>query len=113
MKKGILINVKDETITEVQVGDFRHIQKLVDCDLFEIVGLGGNQDLYVDEEGLLFLNGQSKFFTIEGYPQPLCGNGLVLGSNRNGESVNTKFTVEEIKSKVKYHTLSEVQVMEF
>lgn len=110
MNKGILINVKDETITEVQVGDFRHIQKLVDCDLFDVVGLGKQQDVYVDDEGLLKLTPESKFFVIEGYPQPLCGNGLVLGHDMEGNSVNTKFTVDQIKEKVRFMTLEEVQM---
>lgn len=113
MKKGILINVKDETITEVEVRDgIDGIYEQVGCQIFEVVGLNETNDIYVDEEGLLGLTPDTKFFSVEGYPQPLAGNGLVLGFNHEtGDSVDTDFDIEKLKGMVKFHTLMEIQMM--
>jgi hypothetical protein len=50
------------------------------------------------------------FFKFEGYPDFLCGNGLVMGfDNETGESVDTTLTIDEVKSMVEFRTLNEVR----
>lgn len=113
MRKGILIDVFNESITEVQVEKgIQPIYDLLKCHTFEVVGLDDNNDIYVDEEGLLSLTPESKFFTIEGGHQPLAGNGLVLGFNpETGATLDCSYDIEVLKSKVKFHTLNQVRQM--
>ncbi len=117
--KGILIDSHNRTITEVEVvsnngSQLDSIYSHLKCSIVETVFVETleNNDIYVDEEGLLMVNSETPFFTYEGYPQPLAGNGLVLGYNpMNGNSTDTDKTIEEIKQNVKFYTLSDVQIM--
>lgn len=97
--KAILINAKQATISVVEVGEYTDIYKHCGFDLFTTVSLGNGETLYVDDEGLI--NGTEYGFTIEGYQQPLMGNGLILGSTAGGDSKSTAFTAEAIKAKVR------------
>lgn len=110
MKKGILIDVKNETITEVQVGDYKDIQKKIGCDLFDVVQIDEENDVYVDDEGLLSVDKDSKFFGFKGSNVKLAGNGLVLGNNRNtGDSKNTTLTVEYLKERIEFFNLEQTK----
>jgi hypothetical protein len=110
MKKGILINVNDKSFTEVEVGEYTDIYKHLGCELFDVVNVDENNDVYVDEEGLLNLTPESKFFVIDGFPQPLCGHGLVLGIDQEtGDSVNTSIKIDELKKMVTFMDIFEVQ----
>jgi hypothetical protein len=57
--------------------------------------------LYVDDEGL-FVSEYKGAFYFNNFPQMLFGNGLLMGSDEEGESVDVKSTIEEIKNKIKY-----------
>lgn len=115
MKKGYLINAEARTITEVEVGDYKTIYPLLGTSLkqvdgFTIVGIEQDDSIYVDDEGLLGITIDTTFFLCNSYMQPLAGNGLVMGTNEEGESVNPKNTLDFIKSKVKFMTLLQAQV---
>ena len=112
MPKGYKIDAEKRTITEVPVGDYKTIYphlstsvKAVDC--FTIVGIEKDDSIFVDDEGLLTITPLTPFFMYEGYNQPLAGNGLVLGTDEEGESVDPKNTLDFIKSKVKWMTARE------
>ena len=113
MKKCILIDVENETIEEVIIGEgIQPIYDVLKCELFECVYIDDVNSIYVDEEGLLKLTMDTKFFSIEGGYQPYAGNGLIMGTDFNtGESIDTTLTLEEVKSKVKFHTYWEVRQM--
>jgi len=110
MKKAIRIDSKNKTITEVEIGDgIQDIYKHVGCDTFTVVNLGGGVDLYVDDEGLLKNawvdkdTGEKHNMTgiqIQGYPQVLMGNGLVMGHNEEGESVDCPVSKEQVEAVV-------------
>jgi hypothetical protein len=111
MKKGILINTTKRTIEFVDVKDWKDIYNHIECQTFTCVDVDGLNTVYIDDEGLLTLTPQSTFFQIEGYPQPLCGNGLILGiDHEEGESVDTTLSLQYVKSKVKFMDLYEVQM---
>jgi hypothetical protein len=114
MKKGILIDVKNRTITEVEVienaqgSQLESIYKHLGCSTFEVVNIDEQNDVYVDEEGLLFMDDNTMFFQMDN-GQPLAGNGLIMGyDDETGDSVDTTLSVEEVTSRVKFHTAFEV-----
>ena len=96
--KAILIDPAAGTITEVEYGgDFREIYTLVDADTFDVARINAKGDVvYVDDEGLI--NGKPQdFFLIQGYPNPLAGKGLLLGSDAEGESKSPSVTLGWVK----------------
>ena len=116
MKKGILIDVHNRTITEVEVtkdsndSELQSMYNHIKCGMVECVSLNDENDVWVDEEGLLTLTPFSMFFKIGGYPDFLSGNGLILGFNdETGDSSDTTLTIDDVKSKVTFHTLNEVR----
>lgn len=106
--KAILINPYDQTITQVDYsGDFRDIYKLIEAECFDVANITHGDGIFVDDEGLM--NGPTHFFEHADYHSPLAGKGLILGCNSEGESVDCKTTVEEVKSKVKFSTILEMR----
>ena len=88
--KAYLINSETKTITPVDYnGDYKTIYTHIGCDLFDIVYAesGGHRiSVFVDDEGLL--NNPQHFFMLDGWAQPLAGNGLVLGdADEEGETL--------------------------
>lgn len=113
MKKGILIDVQNRQVTEVQIEDgIESIYEQIKCDTFDCVQIHEENDVYVDDNGLLNLTDKSMFFSYKGYPQPLSGNGLILGiDHETGESIDTTLTIDEVKKNVKFLSLFDVQLM--
>ena len=88
--KAYLIDSETKTITPVDYnGDYKTIYTHIGCDLFDIVYAesGGHRiSVFVDDEGLL--NNPQHFFMLDGWAQPLAGNGLVLGDvDEEGETL--------------------------
>jgi hypothetical protein len=111
--KAILIDSKNETVTEVEISNENSLQdwyKKLGCQMVEVAHYFDEHDsIMVDEEGLLSMDSDTKFFTVVGGHQPFAGNGLVVGVDDEGESVDCNKGVDEIKSLVKFFTLSEIQ----
>lgn len=119
--KAILIDVVNETVTDIVYDSKKTLDewyKNIGCDLVTTAmefpnekGTKGNT-LFVDDEGLLKLTPQSKFFTIEGGYQPFAGNGLIVGSNYdNGKTIDCSLTADNVRGKVRFHTLEQVRKM--
>jgi hypothetical protein len=100
--KAILIDPYFELIEEMEYsGDWRDINKLLQCDIFTVVYMPDTIDsLFVDDEGLYVEN--QKYWKFAGYPQPLAGMGLVLGCNDEGDSVSCVSTLEQVKAMVEW-----------
>lgn len=109
--KAILINPTEKTVSLVTVGDFRDMQAKIGCSCFTTAGVQDNNDtLYVDDEGLL--NGTDVFFfNPDLYPQPLAGNGLLIGSNFEGESVDVKTDVAKIAENTQFLTRQQLMAL--
>lgn len=106
--KAILINPFDQTVTEVEYsGDYRDIYKLIDAQCFDVARLPHRDGIFVDDEGLL--NGTTHFFQHEDYPNPLAGKGLIIGCDEEGESVDCKTTLNEVKAKVSFLNIFQVR----
>lgn len=104
--KAILIDPFSQTIRPVEISEknfLRDAYSFINCDCITSAGELQNGDTaYVDDNGLLI--GPTHFFRWAGYPEPLAGRGILCGSNREGESVDVKSTVEEIAANVKFYT---------
>lgn len=116
MKKAILIDVDNKTITNVIVTEtdgsyLEAIYAHVKCNMVEIVNIGNN-DIYVNEEGLLDLSPDSNFFIYKGVPQPLAGNGLIMGyDDATGDSIDTTLSIDEVAENVLFYNVYEVVAM--
>lgn len=103
--KAILINASNRTVTEVEYdGNFRNLQKLIGCDCFTLAPLNSENaaddvSLFVDDEGLL--KAPEEFFHIAGVTlYPLAGNGVILGVDYEGNSVDSPVDVADIESRI-------------
>ena len=72
--KAILINVKDQSITEVEHDNtLNNIYDLLDCRTFDVVRIDAVR---------------------------LAGNGLILGVDDDGNSTSPNITLEDVKGRV-------------
>lgn len=112
--KAVLIDSKNRTVTDVEYnGDYRQIYSLIGCGCFTIVrNLPDNDDLFVDDEGLLHLTGDTPFFTVPWYPSPLAGSGLILNSNDEGDSADAKHDAEFYRRHVRFTSERAVRLKE-
>ena len=110
--KAVLIDPYKEEITDVEYsGDYKQIYKLIQADCFTAVSLGDNDDVFVDDEGLMKVGVFTKFFLIGGYPQPLAGYGLILGLNPDdGESVEAHHDAAYYAPKIKFLNVDAARV---
>jgi hypothetical protein len=94
--RGIKIDTANRTVEVIDFeGDYVEIQKEINVDCFTCVDIDDKNTIFVDDEGMLKEN---DFFMIEGYPEPLAGNGLILAVDyETGETVGTEMEVPEIK----------------
>jgi hypothetical protein len=98
MTKVIFIDSAKRTIIEGTIGTGRaalkDMQKAVGGLIQPAHGWANGDILYVDEEGLF--KPQTHFFRLAGYDQPLAGNGLIVGSDDEGENADVKLPVADI-----------------
>lgn len=101
--RSILIDPFTRTVSEVEYsGKYEQIYELVDCDTYDCVRINKYGDaIFVDDEGLI-KEKEQKFFLHEDYPNPLAGKGLILGCDKEGESVEPHTTIGEVAAKVQW-----------
>ena len=104
--KALFIDPTDETIRFLSYdGDYKSIYRILGCRTFEAVYPFDNGDtLWIDEEGLLK---DSNFaFNIRAdnpkFNQTIMGKALVLGTDAEGESIECKTTLEDLKSRINF-----------
>lgn len=103
--QAILINPTLKTIEIVALKPtLKNIVKLLECSLITTTYFDDTNDVcYIDDEGLI--NGDKDFFVIGNNPQPLAGNGLIMGSIQGKEGVddtNPHCSLEEIRDMVTF-----------
>ena len=105
--KAILIDSREMDVREVDIplegGDYSQIAEAIGCELFTVAQyLQQDTDtpdvLFVDDEGLL--HNPEHFFSFNG--QPLCGNGLILGTTYDGDSTAPTVTTDEVCAMVRW-----------
>lgn len=107
--RAILINSEAETVTQVEhSGDYRDIYRLCGFDTFTTLDLGDGETLYIDDEGLL--KNPEHFFALVGpdfrFDQLLAGNGLILATNDEGESVGSTLALDLVRQNVRFKRAS-------
>ena len=110
--RAILINPFDQTIKETEyTGDYREIYDLVSCRTFDCVRLTIENDMYLDDEGLLIDNQRS--FSIK--DRNYAGKALLLSHDDEGETTATNWTLQDVKDMVEWlpETHRETPYMEF
>jgi hypothetical protein len=101
MKKNcIFIDAENRRITPHEVGeDYRDITKAIGCELMEVATYLPNGDvIYVDEEGRI--NGTKHYFVYDG--NVFAGNGLVVGTGEEGETISCKTEELNLARKVEW-----------
>ena len=85
---GYLIDPESKLVSVVSVANFEDIQDHLECDIFTTIRALDNGDtLYVDDMSLI--DGKPhEFFMFEGYPSPIAGRGLLLGSTPDGNDAD-------------------------
>jgi hypothetical protein len=110
--KGVLVDPYTRTIENVEVGDWRDIQKHLQCSVFGSGGYDeGGDAIYVNDEGLYE---ETEFwYAPDVYPYPYAGRVLFLGINRaNGESQDAWLDAEDVADMDhQFMTRDEVAVM--
>ena len=98
--KAILINPFDQTIKETEyTGDYREIYALIKCRTFDIVSLNNDDDMYLDDEGLLVDN--QRFFSM-GNGGNYGGRALLLSHDDEGETTASTLTLQMVKDMVQF-----------
>lgn len=107
--RAILIDVVNRFLKEIQVGSsLEDYYKIINCGSIEVAIRLPNEDVcYVDEEGLL--KKANFFFFIKGGIHVFAGNGIIVGTGREGESIDAKSSMEEIKQRVSFLTRTELE----
>lgn len=99
--KGLLIDVHNRTVTEVEYSDLDSIYTLVKCELITTGGEYRGHTVYVDDEGLL--KDPKEFFQWPGYPDWLAGNGLLVGPvDAEGETTDITLDPREMKALINF-----------
>ena len=107
----ILIDPFDKSVSKVDIkNDLNPIYKIMQCRLIDIIGIGGNNDLIIDDEGKL--NADNKWFKLGGHA--FAGRCLIASHNDEGLTISTKLSVNEVLEKIEFlENYSEEPYMEF
>ena len=102
----ILVNPFDETVKEaVYGGDFREIYDLIGCRTFTVQMIDEDNDLFLDDEGLLYVDnsneGPQRYFEYKGLGT-FAGAGLIMAHDDEGDSKATTLDLWEVSSMVEF-----------
>jgi len=113
--KALLIDPDKQTIQEVDYTEgYAQLYDLIGARTLQAVRLNRYGDfLFVDEEGALPHSGKLHLqFRCLGpnayYPSPLIGRGLVLGTDKEGETTEPHVTLDELKAATTFKKAGQV-----
>ena len=111
IKRAILIDPFNETITEVKMVDtkLQTIYALIGCDLITITSLAEGIDMILDDEGLLKDSENQAYFKFGIGSQPFAGKALIISTDGEGDfaSLPEEVSVDKINHKVIFFKPSE------
>ena len=107
---GILIDPFMKKVTNVNVSPINTLKdmyKHIGCSMVETVNykhISVIEDIWVDEEGLFKPSGEQRFFKVSNLPYlhhgVIAGRGLILGSDRQGGTISTSLTIEDVTPRI-------------
>jgi hypothetical protein len=107
--RAILIDANARTVTEVETpGTLESYQAVVGGYIERALELPNLDWLVVNEDGLHLQ--PENWFIFHGFHQPLAGNGLLLGSNADGETTPAKTPLALIRSRVTFIHRTEIAI---
>lgn len=99
--KVIKIDVHSFTVSEISIeNNLESYYKEIGCELVDRVAYDYNNDIVVDDEGLL--HGETHFFRIN--DNLLAGNALIMGVKK-GKWTNHSVDINEIKEKISFYKI--------
>tara|TARA_B100000749_G_C18391507_1_gene450452 strand:- start:55 stop:432 length:378 start_codon:yes stop_codon:yes gene_type:complete len=108
MTKAYKIDARACTVTEVEVDGINDMHKEIGCTTFTISNSVDRTvpDIFVDDEGLW--TEEPLFFICAGHMQPLCGNGLAMDVDEEGESIKPRMSIEKFRERVQFVSIIKV-----
>jgi hypothetical protein len=106
MAKVIKIDVVTKSVYHVELGnDYKEIYGQIGngCTTFCSPLNFENEDfMFADDEALLRDSDIVGGFYMTHWNTPIIGNALIIGSDEEGNSVDSKTTIQEIQSQIKF-----------
>jgi hypothetical protein len=102
--EAYFIDAKNKSVSVVDYdGNYKSISKIIGCDIFTVVNINNDGDhIFIDDEGLIIEQDDQNYFWFDGYPQMLAGNGLVLGTDREGDSIEPCQSIDWVRERVRF-----------
>lgn len=106
--RAIKIDAHAQTVTEIELKDYDWRTQAAaigfGCEYIELISyVNQEDDVLMGDEEALFKEGQA-FFWWKGYPQPLAGNAIIVGTNDEGDTVAPSMTLAEAQEAVDWTT---------
>jgi hypothetical protein len=109
MTQVIVVNSEKQTIEFAEISNYKDIYPLIgnDCDTFCCPVSFDNADtLYADDEALY--HPYDGGIIMPDWDYPLIGNFVIVGTDEDGDNADVQSTLDEIRSKVRFLSKSEV-----
>lgn len=103
----ILIDPDHRTMSYIDIDEnqskLEQFYQHMECSLITSpIDFQNGDTLYVDDEGLFYVNPDTTFFRFRGYHHTLCGKGVIVGIDQHGNSVDCSTTIEELQQLVEF-----------
>lgn len=111
--RALVINSDNREVHEIRLSSneseqLYQAQKIVGGLIASAVQLPNGDTIFVNDEGLL--TEPEHFFMVAGYPQPLAGNGILMGADLiTGETADAITSLETLAKNVTFSSAEEMR----
>jgi len=101
MKKVIVIDSAKREVYEANTSDYKDIYTLLgeNVNAFACpVQFNDSDGLFVDDEGLY--NPFQGGYMFPDWEYPVCGNGVIVGSDEEGETADVQMSVQDVLNEI-------------
>ena len=97
--KLILIDPFEQTVSFVESdGKIESLKALMKCDLIDVVSVGVDNVMVLDDNGLLKEN---RYFTLMG--QPYAGRAVIMTEDKDQNMIDSDLDLERVKERITWH----------